>query len=313
MLLSYIVPCYNEEENIFPFYDMVSKCMENTGYDYEIIFINDGSKDKTLQRLKELYYNKNGNIIIVNFSRNFGKEAAIYSGLKHAKGDIITIIDADLQQRAEIALEMTDFLNDNQEFDCVVAYQIERSEKKIMKMLKGLFYKAINVICDINFYENASDFRTFRKEVARAILDMPEYFRFSKGLFSWVGFENYYMPYKAEERNAGESKWSINKLIKYAIEGFISFTTVPLKLATYFGMTMSVIAFIYIMVIVIQSILQGSALPGYPTTIALILLSGGIQLLILGIIGEYIARIYVQGKNRPVYIEKEFFDSNNKE
>lgn len=234
-MLSLIVPCYNEEENVLPFFEMVLKAFQKSVLEYEIIYINDGSRDNTELNLKKLWENHSNIVSVVNFSRNFGKESAILAGLKHAKGDYVTIIDADLQQRPEIVLEMVDFLNNHAEYDAVAAYQIKRIEGKVISFYKKIFYKLVNKVCDIEIHSGASDFRTFRRKVVNAILSVPEYFRFSKGIFSWVGFETYYMPYIADERNSGETKWSIWRLFKYALEGFISFSTFPLKIATYLG------------------------------------------------------------------------------
>lgn len=306
MKISLIVPCFNEEANVGPFFNLTSDVF--TGLDYEIIFVNDGSRDQTLSELRKLYQEHSDCISVISFSRNFGKEAAVLAGLQKAAGDYISIIDADLQQNPKLILEMIDLLENHPEYDSVAAYQEKRMEGKIMSGVKKMFYRIMNKVCDIEFYAGASDFRTFRKSVVDAVISMPEYFRFSKGLFSWVGFETFYMPYVADERNSGESKWSVTQLIKYAIEGFISFTTFPLKIATYLGAFMSVLSLIFIIEIFIEKIFFSIDVPGYPTIIVLILLIGGIQLLILGIIGEYLARIYIQGKNRPVYITKEYLE-----
>lgn len=310
MKLSWIVPCYNEESNVGPFYEAAESVLETTDYDYELIFINDGSKDNTLNQLKSIYKEHPKNVAVVNFSRNFGKEAAILAGLRHSRGELVTIIDADLQQRPEIALEMVDFLVKNEQYDAVAAYQEQRIEGKGMSWTKNLFYKMINKVSDTYFYPSASDFRTLRKSVVDTLCSLPEYHRFSKGLFSWVGFETYYMPYRAHERNSGDSKWSFWKLFKYAVDGFISFTTFPLKIATYLGIFLSFCSMIYMMVVIIQKLFCGVDIEGYPTIVCLILLLGGIQLMILGIIGEYLSKIYIQGKNRPVYIEKTFWDTS---
>lgn len=311
MKLSLVVPCYNEEENVFPFFNAVMKAFEKEEFDYEIIFVNDGSKDNTLKKLKEIYNDFSDRAAVINFSRNFGKEAAVLAGLKRASGDYTAIIDADLQQRPEIVATMVNFLEEHEEYDVVAAYQEKRIEGKVMSSAKKMFYALINKVCDIEFYSGASDFRTLRRKVVEALISMPEYFRFSKGLFSWVGFETYYLPYRAEERNAGESKWSVKKLIKYAVEGFISFTTFPLKIATYLGAVISLLSIMYMFIVIVQKLFFSINIPGYPTIIVLILFLGGVQLLILGIIGEYLARIYIQGKNRPIYIEKEFLKINN--
>ena len=307
MKLSLVVPCYNEEGNVKKFFDSVNTAFENKIQEYEFIFINDGSKDNTRNKLKELLSESTHPIKIVDFSRNFGKEAAIFAGLQNTEGDLVTIIDADLQQRPEIVVDMVSFLDEHTEYDCVAAFQEKRMEGKLMSFVKNVFYKLINHISEIDFKNGASDFRTFRRSMADAILNMPEYFRFSKGIFSWVGFETYYMPYMVEERYSGETKWSVKKLIKYAIEGFISFTTFPLKVATFLGFFTSFIAIAYLLVVIFQKLFWGIDIPGYATIICLILLLGGVQLLVLGIIGEYLSRMYIQGKNRPVYIIKSIY------
>ena len=273
-----------------------------------MIFINDGSKDKTQEALESVFNLHEACVVVETFSRNFGKEAAIYAGFQKATGDLITVIDADLQQRPETVAKMVKILLDNEEIDCVAAYQEKRQEGKLVSKLKDMFYKIINRTSEIEFFPGASDFRTFRRPVVDAVLSLPEYHRFSKGIFSWVGFNTCYIPYTAEKRNAGETKWSINKLFRYAVEGFISYTTFPLKIATGLGLFTSLCAIIYLFVVVIQKLCIGNPVPGYPTIVVLILLLGGIQLTILGIIGEYLARMYIQEKHRPIYIEKKLLD-----
>lgn len=311
MKLSLVVPCYNEEENIELFYKEVVKTFKKS-FKYEIIFINDGSKDKTISKLKELYKSKKENIKIVNFSRNFGKEAGIYAGLKQATGDFTCIIDADLQQNPSFVLDMLKILEDNEEYDSVAAFQETRKEGKLLTFLKNCFYRLINKICEIEFVSGASDFRLFRKNVVESILEMTEYYRFSKGIFSWVGFNTYYMPYTVEDRANGTSKWKIRQLFKYAIDGIVSFTTTPLRISTILGLIISLISFTYFVLVIIQKLFLGVSLEGYTTIVALILLLGGIQLLCLGIIGEYLARTYVEVKRRPIYITKEILDNSNK-
>ena len=308
MKLSLVVPCYNEEENIRDFYNAARQVFEAEDYEYELVFVNDGSRDRTQEELEKVFALREANVIVETFSRNFGKEAAIYAGFQKAAGDFITVIDADLQQRPETVVKMVKILLDNEEFDCVAAYQEKRQEGKFVSKLKDLFYRLINRTSEIEFYPGASDFRTFRRPVVDAILSLPEYHRFSKGIFSWVGFNTCYIPYTAEKRNAGETKWSISKLFKYAVEGFISYTTFPLKIATGLGLFTSLCAIIYLFVVVIQKLCVGNPVPGYPTIVVLILLLGGIQLTILGIIGEYLARMYIQEKHRPIYIEKKLLD-----
>lgn len=303
MKLSLVVPCYNEEKNVSLFYDAVKNDFASIDFDYEIVFVNDGSKDATFKELQKLC---DGDIPvkIVNFSRNFGKESAMYAGLKETEGDYVTIIDADLQQRPSIALDMVKMLDSESEYDCVAAYQEERKESKLLIFFKNSFYKLINKFADTEFVQGASDFRTFRRPMVEAVLSMDEYFRFSKGLFSWVGFNTKFIPYEVEERATGTSSWSFTKLFKYALEGIFAFTTAPLRMATVVGLLTSFLSMVYLIVVVVQKLCFGIAVAGYATIVALILLLGGIQLLALGIIGEYIARTYIQTKNRPIYIAK---------
>ena len=306
--LSLIVPCYNEEQNVEAFY---ARCQEVFPTDqYEVVFVNDGSKDGTYKKLQKLH-EEHDNILVVNFSRNFGKESAIYAGLHYASGSYISIIDADLQQDPEIVRNMVNILEEKPDIDVVAAYQAQRHEGKLMSWCKDRFYKFINRLSEVDLRENASDFRTFRASVQKALLDMPEYFRFSKGLFSWVGFETEYIPYEAAERFAGTTKWSFTKLLKYAMEGLISFSTLPLQLATFFGAIVSAIAIIYGIVIIAQTLITGIDVPGYATTIVVVLFLGGVQLLVMGILGEYLAKTYIQGKHRPVYIAKNVLEKKN--
>lgn len=303
MKLSLVVPCYNEEKNVSLFYDAVKNDFASVDFDYEIVFVNDGSKDGTFKELQKLCAG-DVPVKIVNFSRNFGKESAMYAGLKESEGDYVTIIDADLQQRPSIALDMVNMLDNEPEYDCVAAYQEERKESKLLVFFKNSFYKLINKFSDTEFIQGASDFRTFRRPMVEAILSMDEYFRFSKGLFSWVGFNTKFIPYEVEERATGTSKWSFKKLFKYALEGILAFTTAPLRIATLIGLFSSFLSIIYLVVVIIQKLFFGIAVAGYATIVVLILLIGGLQLCGLGIIGEYIARTYIQTKNRPIYIAK---------
>ncbi len=311
MKLSLVVPCYNEEPNIPLFYNAVKSDFAGVRFDYELVFVNDGSSDGTLRELKKLC---GGDIRlkIVDFSRNFGKEAAMFAGLRESEGDYVTVIDADLQQRPSIALEMVKILDTQQEYDCVAAYQENRNESKPLVFFKNSFYRLINKFSDTSFAQGASDFRTFRRRMVEAILEMQEYFRFSKGIFSWVGFNTKYIPYKAEERAAGSSKWSFRKLFKYALEGILAFTTAPLRVATILGIMTSVLSIIYLVVVVVQKLAFGINVEGYATIVVLILLLGGIQLCCIGIIGEYIARTYIQTKGRPIYIAREVIKNDVK-
>ena len=309
MKLSLIVPCYNEEGNVEKFFDVVNAAFENKVADYEFVFVNDGSKDETRKRLKDLYYNKNSknNIQVLSFSRNFGKEAAIYAGLSKAKGDIVCLIDADLQQRPEVVLEMLEVMNSDDDIDCVTAYQEKRKESKAISVVKSAFYEIINKISDVEFVNGASDFRLMKRSVVDAILQMTEYHRFSKGMFSYVGFNTKYIPYEVAERESGESKWGIKKLIKYAFEGIFAFSTMPLKVSMYIGILLAFLSFVgFAATIFVGEALAVSTL----LVISVLLLVSGIVLVCMGIVGEYLSKMYIQGKNRPVYILKEYFDDD---
>lgn len=311
MKLSLIVPCYNEAENVKPFHDAVVKAFHGCGYDYEIIFVDDGSRDATLYNLKKLYREERTAMKIISFSRNFGKEAGLYAGIQNSSGDYICLIDADLQQRPEIVLEMVSCLDSNKEYDVVAAYQDRRGEGKILSFLKRCFYGVINKLSDVTLHSDASDFRTFRRSVAESILEMGEYHRFSKGIFAWVGYNTQFIPYTACERSAGTTKWSFKKLVNYAIDGIIGFSTRPLRIATYLGSLTGVIALFYLLIVVLQKLLVGIDVPGYATIIVLILLLGSMQLFCIGIIGEYVGRIFEQSKQRPIYLAKEILSRNN--
>ena len=304
--VSIIVPCYNEAENLEKLNCAIKDAMK--GYGYQIIFVNDGSSDQSYDVLKEMYLKDKDHIKVVHFSRNFGKEAAIFAGLKYAEGDFVSIIDADLQQSPQLITKMTDFLLAHHEYDVVAMYQDKRNEGRKQAFLKNSYYKIINKLCETDFYNGASDFRTFRRPVADALLNIPEYYRFSKGLFSWIGFETYYMPYTVEKRASGVSKWSIRSLFKYGLGGIISFSTFPLKLSLYIGFLVSIAAIVYMMIVIGQYFSSDIHISGYATIVCLVLLLGGVQLMMLGIIGEYLAKTYIQGKNRPVYIVKELLD-----
>ena len=308
MKLSFVIPCYNEESNVKLIHDEIAKIFLPL-YKYEIIFVNDGSSDNTLKSLKEILKNSKTKIKVINFSRNFGKEAAIYAGLKEAKGDYISLIDADMQQDPKYVLEMVSFLDKNEEYDSVAMYQDKRKEGKVLTFFKKSFYRLINKISDTKFQSNASDFRTFRKCVIKSVLELKEYYRFSKGIFSWVGYNTYYMPYTVKERATGTTKWSFKKLFKYALDGIISFTTAPLKMATYIGLISSFASIVYLIFVIIQKLAWGIDIPGYATIITLILFLGGMQLFSLGIIGEYIGRNYIETKNRHIYIAKEILEN----
>ena len=305
MKLSLVVPCYNEAENVALFQDAVIAAFSGCGYGYEIIFVDDGSKDATYHNLKKIHAQQRCPVKVIRLSRNFGKESALYAGLEHADGDYISLIDADLQQRPEIVRDMVKTLEENPEYDIVAAYQDRRGEGKILSFFKKSFYTVINHLSDVELRADASDFRTFRRSVAESLLSVAEYHRFSKGIFAWVGYNTHFIPYVAEPRKAGVSKWSFRKLMNYAIEGIIGYSTKPLRIATGIGTLTAFSAFLYLLIVVIQKLAFGIAIPGHATIIVLILLLGGVQLLCIGIIGEYVGRTFEQSKNRPIYLAKD--------
>ena len=305
MKLSLIVPCYNEAENVELFQSETMKAFEGCGYSYEIIFVDDGSTDATLHNLKKIHAAGKCPVKVISFSRNFGKEAGLYAGLQYASGDYISLIDADLQQRPEIVREMVKFLDENPDYDVVAAYQDRRREGKLLSFFKKSFYQIINKMSHVTLQPEASDFRTFRKSVRDSILSLGEYHRFSKGIFAWVGYRTHFIPYTACQRAFGSTKWNFGKLMNYAIEGIIGFSTAPLRLATCLGGITGVAAVLYLIAVVLQKLIWGIDVPGYATIIVLILLLGSVQLFCIGIIGEYVGRIFEQSKDRPIFIAKE--------
>lgn len=308
MKLSLIVPCYNEAENVALFQSETTKAFRDCGFDYEIVFVDDGSTDATLHELRRLHQAQLCPVKVVSFSRNFGKEAGLYAGLQHADGEYISLIDADLQQRPEIVLDMVRILDEQPEYDMVAAYQDRRNEGKVLSFFKKSFYKVINSLSNVNLKSDASDFRTFRRSVADSILQLGEYHRFSKGIFAWVGYKTCFVPYIACERAAGTTKWNFAKLMNYAIDGIIGYSTKPLRIATFMGMITSAAAFVYLLIVLLEKLIAGIAIPGYATIIVLMLFLGGIQLFCIGIIGEYVGKTFEQSKNRPIYIAKEILD-----
>ena len=301
MLLSLVIPCYNEEGNVEKFFCEVKKTFDSRSEEIEYVFVDDGSSDFTFNKLQALYdSHAEEKIQVLSFSRNFGKEAAMYAGLSHAKGDLVCIIDADLQQRPEVVAQMLDILEKNPEYDCVAAYQETRSENKLIASLKSLFYNGINKITDVEFKNGASDFRLMRKNMVKAILSMKEYHRFSKGIFAFVGFKTEFIPYTAADRESGQSKWNFSKLLRYALEGIISFSSAPLKFALWSGCLTLVAA----LVCIILAVAFGANLftPAFCAVLSLVL--GGTILMSLGIVGAYLSRAYDELRHRPVYILK---------
>ena len=308
MKLSLVVPCYNEAENVEAFQKAVMEAFDSCGYDYEIIFVDDGSRDATLHNLKKIHAKQACPVKVISFSRNFGKEAGLYAGLQHADGEYISLIDADLQQRPEIVREMVEILDTEPDTDVVAAYQDRRGEGKVLSFFKKSFYSIINMLSHVTLQPDASDFRTFRASVRDSILELQEYHRFSKGIFAWVGFNTRFIPYTACERAAGTTKWSFWKLVNYAIEGIIGYSTAPLRLATVLGAFTGIGAIFYLLWVIIEKLFWGIDVPGYATIIVLILFFACVQLFCIGIIGEYVGRTFEQTKNRPVYIAKEVLD-----
>lgn len=305
MKLSFVVPCYNEAENVASFQQSVMDALKGTDISYEIVFVDDGSSDATLHNLKKIFSLQLCPVKVISFSRNFGKESALYAGLQHAAGDYISLIDADLQQRPEIVLNMVKILDENPDYDVVAAYQDRRNEGKVLSFFKKSFYAVINHLSDVTLRADASDFRTFRRSVAESLIQLGEYHRFSKGIFSWVGYSTCFIPYTACPRAAGISKWNFFKLLNYALEGIIGFSTKPLRYSVYLGGLTSVSAVLYLLWVVFEKLHFGIDVPGYATIIVLILALSSVQLFCIGIIGEYVGRTFEQVKNRPIYIAKE--------
>ncbi|MEI3433605.1 MAG: glycosyltransferase family 2 protein [Clostridia bacterium] len=304
--ISIVVPCYNEEKNINNFYEEMIKTLEKVkeNYSYEIIFVNDGSNDQTEIEVKKVR-KTDKNVILISFSRNFGKEAAIYAGLNNATGDLVALIDADLQHPPVTILEMIKGINEG--YDVVATKRKNRKGEPVIKsVFSKLFYKMMRMFIPIE--KDVQDFRLMKKEVVDAILSLKEYNRFSKGIFTWVGFNIKYIEIENIERKAGKTKWSFKKLFSYAIEGITSFTTAPLKASTLMGFCISIIAIISTVVIILQTLIYGKDVPGYASIITAILFMGGVQLISIGILSEYISKMYLEIKKRPKYIIKEKID-----
>ncbi len=304
-LISLIIPCYNEEESIPVFYEETSKVMEKMKeVDFELIFINDGSKDKTLEILRSLS-KKDKRVRYISFSRNFGKEAGMYAGLEAVTGDYAAIMDVDLQDPPEKLIEMYEILQ-KEDVDCVALYtESHEGYNWIRKSLTSLWYKLIDKISNSHQVAGARDFRLMRRQVVDALLDLKEYNRYTKGMFGFVGFETKWLSYEAPDRAAGTSKFNLRKLIKYAMEGIVAFSTTPLLLSAYIGILFCVIAFITILFIIAKTLIFGDPTSGWPSMVCIIVFVSGIQLFFLGIIGMYLSKIYLEVKHRPVYLIKE--------
>ena len=303
--ISLIIPCYNEEESLKYLYKELEKVSsEMLSFDFEYIFVDDGSKDKTLELLKELAaYDRKTTYI--SFSRNFGKEAAMYAGLCNATGDYVAIMDADLQDPPEMLIEMYKGIKD-ENYDCVGLYtKSHKGYSMFRKALTKLWYKIINKISPTPQVPGARDYRLMKRRMVESILEMNEYNRYIKGIFSYVGFDTKWIEYEAPDRELGTSKFTFRKLIRYAVEGMVSFSTKPLVFSVYLGLTFCLISFIYLIYTIIKTLIVGNGVSGWPTLVCLITFLGGLQLFFLGIIGLYIAKIYLEVKKRPTYIIKE--------
>ena len=301
-LLSIIVPCYNEEESVEIFLREIKNVLKDRSF--EVIFINDGSADDTLKKIKSLA-DENANVKYISFSRNFGKEAAIYAGLNYAKGNLVCLMDVDLQHPPSMLPQMISAIEE-ENYDVAAARRITRKgEPKIKSFFSHRYYRFFNRISKIEIVEGGTDYRVMTRQVVDAILQLEEYNRFTKGLFQWVGFDTKWIEYENVERVAGETTWSLLGLIAYSVEGIVAFSTLPLTLATLIGTLVSIIAFAYMIFIIAKYLLFSDPVQGFATTMSAILLLGGLQLLFIGIVGKYLEKTYFETKNRPIFIVKE--------
>lgn len=300
-LLSIVVPCFNEEEALPIYYRETKKILDTMDIDYELLFIDDGSRDNSLLEMMMLSEMDN-NVYYYSFSRNFGKEAAMYAGLKNSRGDYVTIMDVDLQDPPALLPEMLNKIR-NEGYDSVATRRKDRKgESKIRSFFANMFYKIINKMSDADIVSGARDYRLMNRKMVDAVVSISESNRFSKGIFGWVGFNTYWLSYDNVERSAGKTKWSFWKLTKYAINGIIDFSNTPLDIASFFGIFMTFVAFVMLIFIVVRKLLFGDPVQGWTSTICVIIFIGGIQLFCIGIMGQYIGKTYMESKDRPIYI-----------
>ena len=305
MTISVIVPCFNEEESIPLFHEAMEAVKYQIRDQFEYIFVNDGSTDQTLAVLRELS-SRCPDVHYLSFSRNCGKEAALYAGLQEASGEFVTVMDVDLQDPPELLIEMKALLDSNPELDCVGTRRTTREgEPPIRSFFANLFYKLINKISQVEMVDGARDFRLMRRQMVEAILEVSEYNRFSKGIFAWVGFNTEYLEYKNVERVAGKTSWNFWSLFNYSLEGIVNFSDAPLNIAFLGGILSWILAFILMAVIIIRTLVFGDPTSGWPSLMTVILLIGGFQLLTIGILGKYIGKIFMETKHRPIYVIKE--------
>lgn len=303
--ISIIVPCYNEEAALPLFYQEITRVAGEMDYvDFEFIFIDDGSKDNTLPELRRLAA-ADGRVRFVSFSRNFGKEAGMLAGLEAATGDFVALMDADLQDPPALLPELYKAVTE-EGYDCAATRRTTRAgEPPIRSFFARMFYKIINKISDADIVDGARDYRLMRRSMVDAILSMREYNRFSKGIFGWVGFRTKWVPFVNVERVAGETKWSFWKLFRYSLEGIVAFSTVPLALASVLGVIVCLAAFIFVVVVLVKTLVFGDPVGGWPSMMCVILFLGGVQLLCIGILGQYLSKTYLEAKRRPVYLVRE--------
>ncbi len=303
--ISIIVPCYNEQEMIPLLYQALDNAASQLpDHEFEFILVDDGSKDATLSEIRTIAA-QDPRMRYISFSRNFGKEGAIYAGLKNARGDYAVIMDADLQDPPALLPEMVKAIEEEGYDSCATRRVTRAGEPPIRSFFARMFYRLMNKASEVDMVDGARDYRLMTRPFINAILEMPEYNRFSKGIFGWVGYKTKWLEYENVERAAGETKWSFWKLFKYAISGIVSFTTAPLQFASAFGILFSLFAFIMIIVIIVRTCVYGDPVAGWPSTICVIMMIGGIQLLSIGILGQYLARTYLEVKDRPVYLCRE--------
>lgn len=305
-LLSVIVPCYNEEENIRDFYDELFKntpFFKDKEIETELIYVDDGSKDRTAEEVKKLR-EQDERVHLVSFSRNFGKEAAIYAGLEKARGDLVVLMDVDLQDPPSLLPEMYGYIE--QGYDSVATRRVTRKgEPPIRSFFARVFYRLMNKISKTEIVDGARDYRLMTRQVADAILAMTEYNRFTKGIFGWVGYKTKWLEYENVERRKGETKWSFWKLFLYSLEGIVAFSTVPLTVAAVMGAFFCILAFIFVIFIIVRTLIFGDPTSGWPSLVCIILFVSGVQLFCLGIVGQYLSKTYMEVKKRPIYLVKE--------
>lgn len=310
--ISLIIPCYNEEECLMAFDEEMNRVIEQmSAYEFEIIFVNDGSKDNTLDIIKKLS-EKRDYVRYLSFSRNFGKEAAMYAGFCNVTGDYVAIMDADLQDPPSLLPEMAEILETG-EYDSVATRRVTRAgEPPIRSFFARCFYRLINKISDTDIVDGARDYRLMKREMVEAIVKMSENNRFSKGIFGWIGFRTYWYPYENIERKAGETKWNFFQLFKYSIDGIISFSEAPLHMASWTGVGFTILSFLAMIFVIVRKIMFGDPVKGWPSLVCVMLFLGGVQLFSIGVIGEYLSKIFAETKKRPHYIISEASDDVEK-